>query len=250
MIKKRLIPCLLVKEGVLVKSQGFSRFQMIGMPLTAVRFFNAWAVDEIAIIDIRPSKESREKFLEIVEGLSKECFVPLTAGGGVKNIKDIGELLRAGADKVAVNSSAIENPEFISEAAKVFGVQCIVVSIDAKKTDKGYEVYSNGGTKPIGLSPVEWAKKAEQLGAGEIFLNSIDNDGAGNGYDLELVKSVSEAVSIPVIACGGVGEWKHFVEGIEAGASAVSAANIFHFTEHSTKKAKQFLDEAGVDVRI
>ncbi len=252
MLKKRLIPCIIVRDGFTVKSMGFKDYQIVGRPLISVEYFNRWAVDEIILLNITAHKEeSKDYWFEVIKGLSKKAFVPLTVGGGTRTVGDIREILRMGADKVSINTQAIVEPEFISESSKVFGSQCIVVSIDAKTNSEGnYEVFSHCGKKPTGFNPVEWAKKAESLGAGEIFLNSIDRDGSMKGYDLDLVKAVSQAVSIPVIACGGVGKWQDLVDGIKiAGASAVSASNIFHFTEQSTKAAKKAMIEAGIDVR-
>lgn len=255
MLKKRLIPCIVVKDGFVVKSMNFKDFQVVGKPLISVEYFNRWAVDEIVLIDISRKRfdpdYDRAFWFDVIRGLSKECFVPLTVGGGIKSVEDIRAFLRAGADKVCVNTFALKNPDFVAESSKTFGSQCIVVSIDVKKNSFGKpEVFSNSGKEATGLNPVDWAEKVESLGAGEIFLNSIDRDGSLEGYDLDLVKSVSESVSIPVIACGGVGKWQDLVDGLNIGkASAVSAANIFHFTEQSTKVAKRVMAEAGIDVR-
>ncbi|MDD5431183.1 MAG: imidazole glycerol phosphate synthase cyclase subunit [Candidatus Pacebacteria bacterium] len=264
MLKKRLIPCLLLQNGQLVKSIGFKEYQIVGNPKIAIQFFNAWAVDEIIFLDISKTgdyttllrKDYNYKTLENIEDIIKEsakiCFVPLTVGGGIKNIGQMTELFKSGADKVIINTEAFRRPEFITEAAKKFGSQAIVVSIDAKKNVKGeYEVFIDHGQEATGVGPAEWAKKAGLMGAGEIFLTSIDKDGSLQGYDLELLKKVTEEVKIPVIACGGVGKWQDLVDGVNVGgASAVSAANIFHFTEQSTKQAKKHMKDAGLDVRI
>lgn len=263
MLKKRLIPCLLLQNGQLVKSTGFKEFQIIGNPKIAIQFFNAWAVDEIIFLDISKTKDyssllrsdynykTLDNIIEILKESAKICFVPLTVGGGIKTIDQMSELFRSGADKVAINTEAVRRPSFISEAADKFGNQAVVVSIDVGNRDGKYEVFIDHGSEPTGLDPVSWAKKAESLGAGEIFLTSIGRDGSLQGYDLDLIKIVTEAVRIPVISCGGVGKWQDLVDGIKiGGASAVSAANIFHFTEQSTRHAKNYMREAGIDVRI
>lgn len=251
MLKKRLIPSLIVRNGRIVQSRGFKHTQVIGNAYTAVDFFNAWAVDEILILDISPERNFRTQFIEIVAGLSKRCFVPLTVGGWIQSKGDIREVLNAGADKVAINSQACLDPGFIIQAAETFGSQCIVIGIDVRgNSPDTYEVYAAHATRAMGRHPVSWAKEVERLGAGEIYLTSVDRDGSGKGYDLELTRSVTESVNIPVIVFGGVGNWQHMAEGIQVGkAEAVSAANIFHYTEHSTKKAKEYLIQAGIDMR-
>ena len=252
MLKHRLIPNIILNNGNVIQSINFKHTNVIGNAITAVDFFNSWAVDEIIILDVSRTVDYRYSFHKIINGLSKRCFVPLTVGGWVKSIEEIRELLKEGADKVSVNTGAIDYPDLIRESSQVFGSQCIVVSIDVKKNvDKEYEVFADRGKKPTGLHPIEWAKRAESLGAGEILLTSIDRDGMGKGYDLELIRLVSESVTIPIIAFGGVGEWQHLVDGIIIGkADAVSAANIFHFTEHSTYNAKEFMYKAGLNVRL
>lgn len=251
MVKKRLIANLVWRNGMIVQSINFKLTNVIGNAITAVDFFNSWAIDEIVLLDVSRTKEYREDFLRVVRELSKRCFVPLTAGGWVESTSDIRELLLCGADKVSINTQAFEIPEFITEAAKMFGNQCVVVSIDARRGPDGlHEVIIGRGRKATGTSVVEWAKKAEEHNAGEILLTSIDNDGGRNGYDLNLIRSVTSAVKIPVIAFGGVGRWEHLVEGITiGGAEAVAAANIFHYVEHSTKLAKEYLVQQGVDTR-
>ena len=251
MLKKRLIPSLLVRDGRIVQSVQFRHTNVIGNVITAVDFFNGWAVDEILILDVSREHTGREEFLDIVDELSERCFVPLAVGGWITSIRDIETLLEHGADKITINTHAFRNPEFIGEAAKVFGSQCIVVSIDVKHNDAGEAtVWIDRGREDTGVAATEWAQRAEACGAGEILLTSIDHDGMRKGYDLALVKSVADAVNIPVIAFGGVGHWSHMVAGVvDSGADAVSAGNIFHFTEHSTKKAKEYLRDAGVDVR-
>jgi cyclase len=256
MLKTRLIPCLLLMNGLLVRSEEFSRHQVIGNPVAQVERFSAWAVDELVYIDITREGvhdlrrddhkvKGASDLLDIVEQIARSCFVPLTFGGGIRTVEDIRARLARGADKVTINTAAVERPAFITEAAGTFGSQAIVVSIDVR----GGEVVTRWGREPTGLDPVQWAREAERRGAGEIFLNSVDRDGMAGGYDLALIEAVSSATTIPVIACGGVGRFKHLVDGVRAGASAVSAANIFHFTEHSTQRAKKTLADAGVPVR-
>lgn len=263
MLKKRLIPCLLLMNGHLVRSERFRIHQIIGNPINEVARFNEWTVDELIYLDISRNDEydlrrddlkvkNKSSPLEILEEVSKHCFMPLTFGGRIRSLDEIRDRLQRGADKVTLNTQAVEDPSFIALSAKTFGSQCIVVSIDVKRRPGGgYEVFTCGGGRATGLDPVHWAKTAEELGAGEILLNSIDRDGTGEGYDLELIQSVVQAVQIPVIACGGVGQYKDFVDGIQkAGASAVSAANIFHFKELSDRNAKKVMAAAGVDVRL
>ncbi|HUT76366.1 MAG TPA: imidazole glycerol phosphate synthase cyclase subunit [Polyangia bacterium] len=262
MLKTRMIPCLLLKNGLLVRSEEFSLHQVVGNPIHQVERFNAWAVDELIYIDITregaydvrrddQKVKASTDVLEIIEGVAKACFMPLTFGGRIRTIDDINARLAHGADKVTINTIALDSPEFVDEAAREFGSQAIIVSIDAKERDAGgWEAMAEGGRRASGRGVVEWAREAERRGAGEIFLNSIDRDGIGEGYDTALIKAVSEATTIPVIACGGVGRFEHLTAGVKAGASAVSAANIFHFTEHSTQRAKAVLHDAGVDVRL
>ncbi len=252
MLKKRLIPVLILRDGVIVQSNRFQHTNVIHWkPVTAVDFFNKWAVDEIVLLDVSRNKDKRSKFYEVVAGLSNKCFVPLTVGGWVDSVDEMRELLRIGADKVCINTEAFRRPELITECANVFGSQCVVVSIDSKRNGAGLEeVCIDRGREPTGVESVEWARTASQKGAGEIFLNSIDHDGFRQGYNLELLENVTQAVDIPVIAMGGVFTWDHLVDGIVKGkAEAVAAANIFHYTEHSTKKAKDFMRQAGIDVR-
>jgi cyclase len=220
-------------------------------PVTAVDFFNAWAVDEIIILDVSRNVAQRQKFYDAVSGLSTKCFVPLSVGGWVASVEDMRMLLRIGADKVVVNTAAVRRPGLLEEGASVFGSQCIVVSIDARRNPEGRrEVYIDRGREPTGLDPVAWAQTAVAHGAGELLVNSIDHDGNRGGYDLELVRSVAEAVDVPVIAFGGVFTWDHLVRGlVEAKADAVAAANIFHYTELSTRRAKDHLRQAGIHVR-
>jgi cyclase len=237
---------------MIVQSKGFKHTNIVGNAYTAVDFFNTWAVDEIILLDVSREPTDRKKFYKTIQNLSKRCFVPLTVGGWIKSVDEIRLLLKKGADKVSINTEAVRRPEFIEEAAHIFGSQCIVISIDTKKKENGeYKVFIDRGQEPTDLSPFDWAKEVEKHGAGEIFLTSIDRDGSMKGYDLELIRKVSESVTIPVIASGGVGNWQHLVEGIKIGkADAVSAANIFHFIEQSTKKAKEYMKNAGINVRV
>lgn len=264
MNRPRLIPCLLLKNGVIVRSQLFKVHQVIGNPMSTVERYSHWNVDELVILDIstgdaghdlrRDDIQQRyegDTVLDVLREVAKVCFMPLTFGGGIRSIDDIGARLAAGADKVTINTAAIDDPSFVSRAAERFGSQCIVVSIDARQDSSGaYEVMADGGKRPAGMTPADWARRVEELGAGEIFLNSVDRDGSGMGYDLDLVRSVTGAVTIPVIACGGVGQYEHFALGVlEGGASAISAANIFHFFELSYPHAKQACIDAGVALR-
>jgi imidazole glycerol-phosphate synthase subunit HisF len=262
MLKTRLIPCLLLKNGLLVRSEEFTFHQIVGNPISQVDRFSSWAVDELIYIDITREGEYdmrrddhkvkvKRDILDIIEDISRSCFMPLTFGGGIRTLEEIRARLAHGADKVTINTMAYEHPEFITDAARLFGSQAIVVSVDVRRQAKGeWEVYTRWGRQATGRSVQSWVQEAERRGAGEIFLNSIDRDGTGTGYDLELVKTVTQATKIPVIACGGVGKFAHLAEGaLLAGASAVCAANIFHYTEHSTIRAKKVLLQAGVDVR-
>jgi imidazole glycerol-phosphate synthase subunit HisF len=250
MFKQRIIACLIVKNGIVVQSINFERYLPVGHPSIAVEFLNNWGIDEIVLLEIDDVAKRRPP-IELVREVSEKCFVPLCAGGGIKSLEDIHQLIKNGADKISINSSALLKPELISEASEVFGEQCIVVSIDAKRNLSGqYEVYSSSGSISTGYSPDDWARKVEQLGAGEILINSIERDGTKMGYDLKLIRMVSEAVSIPVIACGGVGQAKHLEEGLlEGKATAVAAANFFHFTEHSVNISKAYLKNNDLEIR-
>jgi cyclase len=252
MLKKRLIPCIIIKGDLVVQSFFFKRYLPIGDAKTAIEFFVDWDVDEIVLLDINATKENRGPNLEIIRWASKECFVPLTIGGGIKSIIDIQSVLKAGADKICINSYAIDNPFFISESSKKFGSQCITVSIDVRIHESGeYEVFSRNGKKATGRKPNNWAKEVESLGAGEILLNSIDRDGSRKGFDIKLLNLVSGAVGIPVIACGGVGKIEHLSEGIiDGNCHAVAAANIFQHTEHSTVLAKAHLKKMSIPIRV
>lgn len=252
----------MLKDGHLVRSETFSVHQILGNPIHEVERFNQWNVDELIYLDISEDEtfdnqrnDTRVKrqsdILHLLEEVSKTCFMPLAFGGKIKTVQDIRERLKRGADKVVINTAACENPEFITEAAQIFGSQCIVISIDYKKNQEGkYEVFYDHGRKGTGLHPIEWAKEVEKLGAGEIFLHNIDRDGTAEGYDTELIRSVVESTQLPVIACGGVGRLEDFAKGItEGGASAVSAANIFHFIELSDRNAKKVMKKRGINVR-
>lgn len=262
MLKNRLIPVVLLRHGVIVQSKGFRRYQRLGNPTSIVERLSDWASDELIYLDISPGagydlgredlyQQNRSSIYEILSDVARVCFMPLTVGGGIRSLDDVRGRLRIGADKVTINTAALERPEFIEECAQEFGSQCVVISIDARASGENcWEVCKAGGKVPVGRSPAEWAHEAQERGAGEIFLNSIDRDGAGIGYDLPMTRSVTSRVSIPVIACGGVGEWSHFAEGIsEGGAAAVAAANIFNYTEQSVFNAKKALHEAELNVR-
>jgi cyclase len=247
MLKKRLVVCLLIRDGLIVQSIGFKRYLPIGRPRFPIEFVVKWDVDEIVLLDMSATPGGRTPDNGLLEQLSRSCFVPLTVGGGIKSVDDVRRITRVGADKAAINTHAVERPRLVSEIADIFGSQCVVVSIDCRREQDGsYQVYTHSGSRPTGLRPDDWARQVEALGAGEIFLNSIDRDGSKQGYDLELIRRVSDSVSIPVVACGGVGNYADFAPGVlEGGASAVAAANIFHFIEHSTIVAKAHLLRSG-----
>lgn len=251
--KHRLIATLLVNNGVVVQTRKFKRTNMVGNAFTAVDFFNGWSVDEIMVLDISYSHEWVDPFVNIIAELSKRCFVPLTVGGKIQSLDLVKRYTRAGADKVVLNTQAVRKPELIAEIAKAYGSQCCVVSIDAKKDEaysSGYRVAIDNGRELVDLDVLEWALEVQAQGAGEVMINSLDHDGDKRGYDLDLVRLISDALNIPVIAMGGVGHWDDFVDGIaKANADAVAAGNIFHYTEHSTKKAKEHLEKAGLFVR-
>lgn len=251
MLKVRVMPTLLWKNFGLVKGEGFDSWRRIGTVMPAIKVYNRREVDELVLLDITASDEGRDPDYESVAEFAAECFVPLTVGGGIRNLEQIKQLLRAGADKVAINTAAYRTPTLISDIAQRFGSQCVVVSIDVKRHSDGrYECFSLSSTHPEGQEPVSWAKEVERLGAGEILLTSIDRDGLMQGYDLDLIQQVSAAVGIPVIASGGAGGYEDFYRALtEAGASAVAAASIFHFTEQTPLEAKQYLQAKGLPVR-
>lgn len=253
MLAKRIIPCLDVKDGRVVKGVNFVGLRDAGDPVEIAQGYDAEGADELTFLDITASHERRRIILEVVRRTAETVFMPLTVGGGVREILDIRELLNAGADKVSINTAAVNRPEFVKEAAERFGSQCIVVAIDAKRrADEGlrWEVYTHGGRTPTGIDAVEWAKRMESYGAGEILLTSMDRDGTREGYDIELTRAIADAVSIPVIASGGVGTLRHIYEGLTAGgADAALAASIFHYREHTIRECKEYLAARGVAVR-
>lgn len=252
MLKKRLVALLLIREGLIVQSFGFDRYLPIGRPRFSLEFVNRWDVDEIILLDMSATPSGKGPNIQVLEMLSNYSFVPLTVGGGIGVVDDVRNVVRSGADKVAINTHAIHRPQLISEIADIFGSQCVVVSMDCKKEPDGsYQVYTHSGSRATGLSPEHWAYNCAKLGAGEILINSIDRDGSRQGYDLNLIHSVTNAVNIPVVACGGVGKFSDFSPAIlQSGASAVAAANIFHHIEHSTIIAKAHMFKSGIDVRI
>lgn len=254
MLTRRVIPCLDVKDGRVVKGVNFVNLIDAGDPVEAATAYDIAGADELVFLDITASYERRKIMLEVVRRTAAEAFLPVTVGGGIRNLQDIDNLLRAGSDKISLNTTAVENPEFVRAASARFGAQCIVVAIDAKRAagkEYAFEVYTHGGRTPRGIDAIQWARKVEDLGAGEILLTSMDCDGTQKGYDLELTAGVSEAVGIPVIASGGVGTLEHLVDGIVKGkADAVLAASIFHFGTYSIAEAKRYLAERGVPVRM
>lgn len=250
-LAKRIIPCLDVTDGRVVKGVNFVDLIDAGDPVEAAIAYNAQQADELVFLDITASSDNRNTMVDVVRRTAEQCFIPLTVGGGIRSVENMREMLLAGADKVGVNTSAVTNPGLVDEGAKVFGSQCIVVAIDAKREGPGkWGVYTHGGRKPVGLDAVEWAKEVWRRGAGEILLTSMDSDGTQAGYDIELTAAVSSAVGIPVIASGGAGNLDHMVEVLEAGkADAVLAASIFHFGKHTVGEAKKHFAERGVPVR-
>ena len=251
MIKIRIIPCLDVDNGRVVKGINFVNLIDAGDPVKQAKFYSDNGADEITFLDITATHERRGAMIDIIERTANECLVPLTVGGGIRNIDDMKMFLSVGADKVSVNSSAIKDPKIITKGALKFGNQCIVAAIDAKKKGNSWEVYVNGGRISTGIDAIQWAKKVEKLGAGEILLTSMDRDGTKSGFDLNLTKEVSSSVSIPVIASGGIGEINHFVDGVKkGGASALLAASVFHFGEFSISEVKKHLISQGIDVRM
>ena len=251
-LAKRIIPCLDVDAGRVVKGVNFVDIRDAGDPVEIARRYNEAGADEVTFLDITATHEERDTTLHTVEKMASQVFIPLTVGGGVRTLQDIRNLLNAGADKTAINSAAVKNPEFVREAADRFGSQCIVVAIDAKQVGENrWEIFTHGGRKPTGIDAVEWAKKMDAYGAGEILLTSMDRDGTKNGFDLALTRAVSDAVSVPVIASGGVGNLQHLADGVlKGGADAVLAASIFHFGEYSIGEAKEFMLKSGIEMRI
>ena len=250
MLKIRIIPCLDVKNGRVVKGVNFVNLVDAGDPVEAAQAYDEAGADELCFLDITASHENRSILLDVVKRTAEKCFMPLTVGGGVRTNEDIKMLLDSGADKVSINTSAITNPNFIKEASEAFGSQCIVVAIDAKRNNDGWQIFTHGGREPTGIDPIDFAKKAESLGAGEILLTSMDRDGTKKGYDTALLNKITKTLEIPVIASGGVGNIDHLIDGIkEGGASAVLAASIFHFGEITIKEVKDKLSEEGLSVR-
>ena len=251
MLKARIIPCLDVKNGRTVKGVNFVDLIDAGDPVEQAKIYDSQGADELTFLDITASHENRDTIFDVVNRTAEQCFMPLTVGGGVRQVEDIRKLLLAGADKVSINTAAVHRPEFVGEAAEKFGAQCIVVAIDAKSTgpDK-WEIFTHGGREPTGIDAIEWAKRMAELGAGEILLTSMDRDGTRSGFDIELTRTMADSLTVPVIASGGVGTLDHLVAGIpKGGASAVLAASIFHFGEFSIAEAKAHMAAAGVAVR-
>ena|SRR5271157_474379 len=252
MLKVRVMPTLLYKDTTLVKGKSYDSWRRVGFLMQAIKVYNMREVDELVFLDITATREGRSPDFQLVDDFADECFMPLTVGGGIRTIEDVRHLLSVGADKVSISTSAIYVPDLINEIADTFGAQCCVVSIDAKVSENGeYEVYTHSGTQPTGRDPVDVAQEVAARGAGEILLNSIDRDGTMEGYDINLIKSITSAVTIPVIASGGAGNYEHMVQAIKlGGASAVAAAAIFHFTQQTPLEAKKYMKEHGINTRV
>ena len=251
MLKNRIIPCLDVKNGRVVKGIKFVDLKDAGDPVEQAKIYSDGGADEICFLDITASNENRDTIYDVVEKTSKKCFVPLTVGGGVRSLEDINKLLNCGADKVSINTAAVKNPEVVKDSSKKFGSQCIVVAIDAKRSGNKWEIFTHGGRNKTGIDAIQFSKKMEESGAGELLVTSMDRDGTQVGYDIELMSKISSNVNIPIIASGGVGNLDHLVDGIKLGnASAVLAASIFHYGKYSIKEAKEYLDSKGIPVRI
>ena len=251
MLAKRIIPCLDVTAGRVVKGVNFVELKDAGDPVEISRRYNDAGADELTFLDITASSDNRDLILHIIEAVASQVFIPLTVGGGVRKVEDVRRLLNAGADKVSINTSAVTNPQLVQEASGYFGSQCIVVAIDAKRTGGHWEVFTHGGRTPTGLDAIEWARKMESMGAGELLLTSMDRDGTKIGFDLELTRKIADAVDIPIIASGGVGNLQHLVDGVQLGhADAVLAASIFHFGEYTVGQAKQYMKQHGIEVRL
>jgi cyclase len=251
-LAKRVIPCLDVTAGRVVKGVNFVGLRDAGDPVEIAARYDAEGADELAFLDITASADAREILLHVVEAVAAQVFIPLTVGGGVRSVEDVRRLLNAGADKVSINTAAVQNPELVREASSIVGSQCIVVAIDAKRSDGGrWEVHTHGGRRPTGLDAVDWARRMTAAGAGEILLTSMDRDGTREGFDLELTRAVADAVGVPVIASGGVGSLEHLAEGvIRGGADAVLAASVFHFGQFTVRAAKQYMRGRGIEVRL
>ena len=251
MLKNRIIPCLDVKNGRVVKGINFVDLKDAGDPVEQAKIYSEGGADEICFLDITASNENRDTIYDVVEKTSKKCFVPLTVGGGVRSVEDISKLLNCGADKVSINTAAVNDKQVVVNSSKKFGSQCIVVAIDAKKNGDVWEIYTHGGRNKTGIDALKFAKEMETSGAGELLVTSMDRDGTQVGYDIDLMSKITSAVNIPVIASGGVGTLDHLVDGIKLGnASAVLAASIFHYGKYSVKQAKEYLDSKGIPVRI
>lgn len=253
MLTKRIIPCLDVKEGRVVKGTNFVGLRDAGDPIELAKKYDSERADELVFLDITASHEKRKTMIDVAKNCASQVFIPFTVGGGIRTVEDIREMLKAGADKISVNSAAVKNPELIREGAKKFGSQCIVLAVDAKRREdkSGWEIYLNGGRTATGLDCLEWIKKAVGLGAGEILLTSMDADGTKDGYDIELTRAVSESVNVPVIASGGAGELKHFLQVLVDGkADAVLAASVFHYGKYTIREVKEYLKNNGVEVRF
>ena len=250
MLKNRIIPCLDVKNGRVVKGINFVDLKDAGDPVEQAKIYSEGGADEICFLDITASNENRDTIYDVVKKTSKKCFVPLTVGGGIRNVEDINKLLNCGADKVSINTAAVENSKVVLDSSKKFGSQCIVVAIDARKNEDRWEIFTHGGRRNSGIDALEYAKQMEGNGAGELLVTSMDKDGTQSGYDIELMKKISSNINIPVIASGGVGTLDHLVEGIKSGASAVLAASIFHYGKYSLTEAKQYLASKDIPVRI
>ena len=251
MLKTRLIPCLDVKNGRVVKGVNFLDLKDAGDPVEQAKFYDDSGADELCFLDITASHENRGTILGVVERTAEQCFIPLTVGGGIRTLEDIRRLLKAGADKISINTAAVKNPKLVESAAKKFGSQCVVVALDARRTNKSYEIFTHGGRTQTGIDALDWAKRMESLGAGELLLTSMDRDGTQKGFDLELTQMIADAVKIPLIASGGVGKLQHLVDGVKVGhASAVLAASIFHFGTYSIEEAKSYMKAKGIAVRL
>ena len=251
MLKNRIIPCLDVINGRVVKGINFVGLKDAGDPVEQAKIYSDGGADEICFLDITASNENRDTIFDVVRETSKKCFVPLTVGGGVRSVEDINKLLNCGADKVSINTAAVQNPDVVEQSSKKFGSQCIVVAIDAKKNNDRWEIYTHGGRNSTGIDAIEFASNMEKRGAGELLITSMDRDGTQIGYDINLMSMISSRVNIPIIASGGVGELEHLVDGIKLGkVSAVLAASIFHYGKYSIKEAKEYLDSKGIPVRI
>lgn len=250
-LAKRIIPCLDVTDGRVVKGVNFVELRDAGDPVEIARRYDEQGADELTFLDITASSDNRGLILHIIEQVAAQVFIPLTVGGGVRAVEDVRRLLNAGADKVSMNTAAVVNPQLVADASGRFGSQCIVVAIDAKRVGDHWEVFTHGGRKPTGLNAVEWASRMVELGAGELLLTSMDRDGTKSGFDLELTRAISDAVDVPIIASGGVGNLDHLVEGVkQGGADAVLAASIFHFGEYSVDQAKHYMADRGIEVRL